>query len=108
MFDDHNIAIFDLSAKKVAGKVLAPIAFGKGCKALIMSLGFNSTGDTLVATCVKEVNFFTWTGGVLKATKGTGWGTTPADAVLCQTFVGPTLFTGTFSGELISWNGRGI
>ena len=49
-----------------------------------MSLGFDTTGETLIATCVKEVNFFTWADGKIKCKKGTGWGTTACDTILSQ------------------------
>jgi uncharacterized protein YjiK len=48
------------------GQTYKPIASGKGSKANILSLAFNPQGNTLVATCVKEVNFFTFEGGVIK------------------------------------------
>jgi len=52
-----------------------PIAAGKGTRANILSMGFNPTNNMVVATCVKEVDFFTFDQGVLKVKKGTGWGT---------------------------------
>lgn len=61
--------------KPKTGEALKPVASGKGTKANILSLGFNLTGDQIIATCVKEVNFYTFEGGLLKAKKGTGWGT---------------------------------
>lgn len=61
-----------------------------------------------MATCVKEVDFFTFANGVITGQKGIGWGTTPAESVLCQVFVDNTLITGAFSGNLIAWNGRNI
>lgn len=57
---------------------------------------------------MKEVNFFTFDGGLIKGTKGTGWGTAGGESVLCQAFVDNTLVTGTFTGNLITWNGRAI
>jgi WD40 repeat protein len=66
MDDDHTIAIYDWSAKLKPGQTYKPIASGKGSKANILSLAFNPQGNTLVATCVKEVNFFTFEGGVIK------------------------------------------
>ena len=62
MSDDHSVAIYQII--KLTGNMikLTEIAKGKGPKAGIMSIGFNPKADTLVATCVKEVNFFTWQG----------------------------------------------
>lgn len=71
--DDHTIAIYDWQSKPKTGEALKPIASGKGTRANILSLGFNPTSDQLVATCVKEVNFFTFDGGLIKGKKGTGW-----------------------------------
>jgi len=83
MSDDHNVAIFELLTNKGKdGKLLKKVAFDKGTKANIMSLGFDTNGETLIATCVKEVNFFTWADGKIKCKKGTGWGTTACDTIL--------------------------
>lgn len=43
--DDHTIAIYDWAAKPKTGEALKPIASGKGTRANILSLGFNTTGD---------------------------------------------------------------
>lgn len=43
--DDHNIAIYEWNKKLKAGEVIKPLASGKGTRANILSLGFNSTGD---------------------------------------------------------------
>jgi WD40 repeat protein len=104
MSNDHNIAVFDISPNKKLTKK----AFGKGCPADIMSLGFSPIGDSLVATCIKEVRFFHWANGVIKSNLGSGWGKMPADAILCQAVVGDTLFTGSASGEIITWKGSSI
>lgn len=48
-----------------------------------MSLGWNATNDVVIATCVKAVVFFTFAHGKIVAKNGTGFGTTPADTVLC-------------------------
>jgi len=73
-----------------------------------MSLGWNATSDVVIATAVKQVVFFTFADGKLRNQKGTGWGTTPADTVLCQATCGNNLFTGHHTGEIISWNGSSI
>lgn len=73
-----------------------------------MSLGWNATSDVVIATCVKQVVFFTFANGKLVHKNGTGWGATPADTVLCQATAGTNLFTGHLSGEIISWNGSSI
>jgi len=73
--DDHTIAIYDWQAKLKPGEALKPIATGKGTKANILSLGFNSSNDMLVSTAVKEVNFYTFDKGIIKCKKGTGWNT---------------------------------
>lgn len=109
MDDEHQVAIFDWAAKpKGKTGTVAPVAHGKGTRANILSIGFNPTGDQVVATCVKEVNFFSFAGGVIKGQKGTGWGTKGADSVLTQAFVGNVLFTGSYTGEIITWQGRNI
>jgi hypothetical protein len=75
MHDDHNVFIFDVKTKLKAGQAWVPIAFGKGTRSNIMSLGWNATSDVVIATAVKQVVFFTFTNGALKNQKGTGWGT---------------------------------
>ena len=41
MDDEHMIAIFEWQAKPKKGKVLAPIAHGKGSRANLFSIAFN-------------------------------------------------------------------
>jgi len=43
-----------------------PLAHGKGTKASILSLGFNPSNDQVIATCVKEVQFFSFANGIIK------------------------------------------
>lgn len=74
MDDDHSVAIYEWNAPLKPGQAIKPVAFGKGTRANILSLGFSPDAQKVVATCVKEVNFFTYAGGVLKGTKGVGWG----------------------------------
>lgn len=71
--DDHCIAIYEWQTKLKPGEARKPIASGKGTKANILSLGFNLQGNQLVATAVKEVNFYSFDGGLIKGKKGTGW-----------------------------------
>lgn len=107
--DDHTIAVYKWQDKpKKAGELHKPIASGKGTRANIFSLGFSTDGKTLVATCVKEVNFYTFEGGLLKGKKGTGWGKIPQEGILCQAFVNGNLFTGSFNGSIIQWTGSSI
>lgn len=74
-----------------------------------MSVGWNSTNDVVIATCVKSVVFFTFAAGKIAQKNGTGWGTTTcADTVLSQATCGNTTFTGHYSGEIISWVGTSI
>lgn len=55
--DEHFIAIYDWQAKPKAGTSLAPIAHGKGSRAVLFNLIFNPAADTLISMGVKEVNF---------------------------------------------------
>lgn len=111
MTDDHVCTIFELLTKKDKnGKMLTQIATGNGGKANVMSIGFNAASDQVVATCVKEVLFYSWNAGKITSKKGSGWGTgaQAADTVLSQAVVGNTLFTGNVAGEIISWNEHSI
>ena len=94
--------------KKGKGQALTPIAHGKSTRAKILSLGFNAAGTQVIATCVKEVSFFTFAGGKIQGQKGTGWGRTAAESVLTQACVGDVVFTGGYGGDIISWNGRNL
>ena len=71
--DDHCIAVYQLGQTLKPGQTVAPIATGKGTRAQILSLGFNPQGTELVGTCVKEVDFFSFAGGLIKKKVGTGW-----------------------------------
>jgi WD40 repeat protein len=108
MDDDQIVAVFEWAKPPAKSGVVAPLAFGKSTRAKILSLSFNPSANLIVATCVKEVSFITFAGGVIKAQQGTGWGTKGAESVLTQAFVGEALFTGVFSGEIIQWNGRAL
>ena len=57
---------------------------------------------------MKEVSFFSFANGAIKGQKGTGWGRTAAESVLCQAVCGNTVFTGGYSGDIITWNGRNL
>ena len=59
MDDDHSIAVYEWNAPLKPGQAIKPLAFGKGTRANILSLGFSPDAQTVVATCVKEVDFFT-------------------------------------------------
>ena len=108
MDDDQMMAVYDWKVPPKKGKALAPIAHGKSTRAKILSLGFNAAGDQVIATCVKEVSFFSFANGAIKGQKGTGWGRTAAESVLCQAVCGNTVFTGGYSGDIITWNGRNL
>jgi WD40 repeat protein len=65
--DDHSIAIYQWNSQLKPGETLKPISSGKGSRAIILSLGFSPDSSTLIATAVKEVNFYTFQSGLLKA-----------------------------------------
>jgi len=76
MSDDHVCTIFEiLQQKDKNGKIIVQVASGSGGKANVMSIGFNYNGDQIVATCVKDVLFYSWSNGKVTYKKGTGWGT---------------------------------
>ena len=107
--DDQMVAVWEWEKpSKKPGKPIAPIAHGKSTRAKILSLSFAPNGTSAVATCVKEVSFITFNNGVIKASKGIGWGNKGAESVLCQAWVGDQLFTGAYSGDIIKWNGKNL
>jgi len=106
MDDEHNIAVYDLSVKSTTGAI-APIATGRGSRAILFSLCFSNPANTLVSTGVREVNFHTITNGTITTKKGTGIAQTPT-TILSSTFVGATLFTGTLAGEIQAWSGNAM
>ena len=103
------VAVFEWAkAPAKPGKAVPPVAHGKSTRAKILSINFNPQSSMIVATCVKEVSFMTFANGVIKSQKGTGWGSKGPESVLCQAFVGDALFTGSYSGDIIQWNGRNL
>lgn len=84
------------------------MASGKGSKAVTLSIGFTPDSKThLIVTGVREVNFVSFQGAALKTTKGSGLIDNPT-SVLCQAFVGSTLYTGLLTGEIAMWNGTSV
>jgi WD40 repeat protein len=79
--DDHSIAIFAWRSSN-NGKLDGAIASGKGPRSTLWSIGFNPGNSKVVATCTREVNFYSFDKGVLKCTQGSGWNKPPG-AVLC-------------------------
>jgi WD40 repeat protein len=71
----------------------------------LWSIGFNPGNSKVVATCTREVNFYSFERGILKCTQGSGWGKAPG-AVLCQAFADGTLFTGCHDGSIVRWDGE--
>lgn len=96
---DHSLAIYKWRSS-TDGKLAGPIATGKGPRADIWSLGFSSDGNQIVATCTREVNFYSYDNGTIKGEAGSGWAKPPG-AILCQAFVESVLFTGTHDGQII-------
>lgn len=112
MDDDHCVAIWEWgkneAALKSKGKASALIASGKGGRTPFHSMIFSPDEKELIGTCVKEVRFYEFSKGTVKGKTGTGWGKTPQQSVLCAAFIGSTLVTGTFSGQLLLWKGKSI
>ena len=113
MDDEHWVAIYDWEknekAIKSKGKKSALIASGKGGRSAFFSLVFSPREDQLVGCCNKEVKFYSFKNGVIKGKTGTGWGRKiKRQAVLCGTFVGNDMISGTYSGALLVWRGSSI
>ncbi len=121
----HCIAIYDwdkctTTAKNVANKAKkatnnALVATGQVTPACILSLLFNPSGDQLIAPGVGELNFISFAGGVIKVHKGERPEKAHSkdlpegvekQALLCAAYVGTTLVTGCFHGELLAWKGK--
>jgi microtubule-associated protein-like 6 len=108
--DDHSIAVYQWKATTglKPGMTLKPISTGKGTRAQILSLGFSPDSKTLIGTAVKEIDFFSFDTVTIKARKGTGLTGTNVQSILCQSFLGQTLYTGMFDGQIASWNGTAV
>ena len=110
--DDHTIGIYDLdkllnpSYNQKKAKTDGAIIIGKGPKAGVLDAKFDPTDQVLILACVKEVNFVSFDGGIVKCVKGTGWGKNPLQAILCIGFIDQTVITGSFNGPLFVWKGR--
>ena len=64
-------------------------------------LDFSPDSSTLIACCIKEVNFYPVKAGAIKGSKGSGWPSQKPEAVPCMAFVGNTMVSGTFSGAIL-------
>jgi len=122
MDDYHCIAIYDwdkctTTAKNVANKAKkantsALVAAGQLTPSPILSLLFNPSGDQLIAPAVNELNFISFAGGVIKVQKGECQDLKDQSlrpdkqALLCAAYVGTTLVTGCFNGQLLAWKGK--
>ena len=106
MDDDHSLVVFKWKTAK-SSKQAGPLFSGKGPSANIWSLGFSPDKSELIATCTREVNFYSLENGVIKGRKGTGWTKDPG-AVPCQAYVEGTLFTGTHDGLIVRWTGTSV
>ncbi len=112
----HCIAIYDwdkytTTAKNVASKAKKAnshglVATGQSTTADILYLLFNPPGEQLIVASVDELNFVTFSGGVIKVEKGECSSGEDKQALMCAAFVGTTLVTGTFAGELLVWKGK--
>ena len=114
--ESHCIAIYDwdkytTTAKNVASKAKKNnphglIATGQSSSTDVLFLLFNPPGEQLIIASINELNFATFSGGVFKLQKGECDTEEDKQALLCAAFVGTTLVTGTFSGDLLSWKGK--
>lgn len=114
--ESHCVAIYDwdkytTTAKNVASKAKKNnpqglIATGQSSASDVLFLLFNPPGEQLIIASINELNFATFSGGVLKLQKGECDSEEDKQALLCAAFVGTTLVTGTFSGDLLTWKGR--
>lgn len=98
MDDDHSIAVYRWKEERL-------IAAGKGPASNVWSIGFSADNSQVIATCSQEVNFYSFDDGVLyqhEQGEIAGLG-----SVLCQAIAGKTLYTGTHTGKIIAWSGRG-
>ena len=90
MDDAHTLAVFRWRAapKSSAANPKAEqekpglLATGKGPRAPVWSLGFSTDGSQIVATCTRELSFYTYANGVLEGRRGSGW-KQPPGAIPC-------------------------
>jgi len=115
--DDHDIAVYEwekgssvaqdenLSQKKrakLSGAGL--VATVKGPKQKPLHCAFNASNNMVAIMCVREVNFANLSNGSLKLKRGTGQkGAT--QTFMTGEYLGNTLITGTFKGEIMTWSG---
>ena len=82
------------------------VATGQSTTADILYLLFNPPGEQLIVSSVGELNFVTFAGGVIKMEKSECDTGEDKQALMCAAFVGTTLVTGTFKGQLLVWKGK--
>ena len=99
MDPNHSLVIFRWRTAQDS-KQEGPVASGQGPSTSIWSLGFSPDKSQLIATCTRDVIFYTFEKGVIKGRRGTGWNRAPG-AVTCQAFVEDRLYTGTHDGRIV-------
>lgn len=99
MDSQHSIAVYRWRDEEL-------IAAGKGPLSHVWSIGFSGDDEQVIATCSGEVNFFSFEDGVLtqlEQDEAEG----PLGSVLCQAIASRVLYTGTHTGHILAWIGRG-
>ena len=111
--EDHTVCIYDLekllnvSYNKVKAKTDGSIIIGKSTRAGVFDAKFDPNEQMLILACLKEINFISFDGNVIKCVRGTGW-TKNSQAILCIGFIDQTVITGTFKGSLFMWKGKSL
>ncbi len=74
------------------------LATGKLTKAPVFDLKFDLTDKIIIAAGLKEINFISFEGGVIKKQKGVWDKSNGPQSVLCIGFMETNVITGMFKG----------
>jgi hypothetical protein len=103
MDSNQTIAIYDIArlyGNKQMNKLEGLICTGKGPKEPILALKFDPGDSTIVIGCVKSIYFASFHNGELDLVKGTEWGKTPIQSIMCIDFQDSNTLAGSYSGDL--------
>ena len=94
MFDVEKVALSRQNPLKKSQND-GIIALGKTTRSEVLDMKFDPTDRTIILACLKEVNFISMEGGVIKSTRGI-WENNPLQAVMCIGFLESNMVTGIY------------
>ena len=111
--EDHTVAVFETGGRPgKPGPMAGVYASGSAGKDTILAIEYHpSSNDQIIACGVKAYLILDIANGVVKTSRGIGWGKTPntqLQALVCIGFVGSTVLTGATNGCVFKWTGKSL